>query len=233
MDDHDPLAERLRDLGRQPIDPATSGRHLSAMTAVRPRRGGAWTRLKVAGAFAAGLFLGGTGLASAGALPAPAQDVARSTLAKVGVNVPHGTERFNDPAVCGLDPATQQPFRNHGQYVRAHKNDPAAAQSRCGKPLKAGAPAGPGSAEKPGEDPADPSKNGKGNGNGKGRGNSGKVKPPKEKDKGTDDAKEQGPPATPAPTAPPAPPTTAAPTSTTVAVTTTSSTSPTSTTLQR
>lgn len=238
MDDHAPLVERLRDLGRRPIDPAISRDHLSAMAGVRPRRGQAWTRLKVGGAFAAGLLLGGTGLASAGALPGPAQNVAHTTLSKVGVNVPHGTARFNDPAVCGLDPATQQPFRNHGQYVKAHKGDPAAAQSRCGKPLKAGTGADPGSPPKPAEDPADPNRPGGGNGkgNGNGRGNGDKVKPAK--DKGADEAKEPAAPPAPAAPAPPTPPpTTAAATTTTVPPTTstssTSTTSPTSTTLPR
>ncbi len=138
MDDTDPIADRLRDLGRQPVEPAVASRHLSAMAAAPSGSSRSRTRLKIGAAFLVGLLVGGTGLASAGALPGPAQDAAHTTLSKVGVKVPQGTERFNDPAVCGTDPATQQPFRNHGQYVKAHKGDPAASQSRCGKPLKAG-----------------------------------------------------------------------------------------------
>lgn len=155
-DDDDSLAERLHDLGRQPVDPATSSRHLSAMAAVEGSSGRFSTRLKVGAALGIGLLLGGTGLASAGALPGPAQGVASKTLAKVGVNVPHGTERFNAPAVCGTDPNTGQPFKNHGQYMRANEANPAAAQSRCGKPLKAGGLFGA-PPPVPGGAPADPS----------------------------------------------------------------------------
>ena len=181
MHDDDFLAERLRDLGRQPVDPATTSRHLSAMAAVGGSSGRFWTRLKVGAAFGAGLLIGGTGLASAGALPGPAQGVANKTLAKVGVNVPHGTERFNDPAVCGTDPNTGQPFKNHGQYVRANKaNNPAAAQSRCGKPLQAGGPDGATPAV-PGGAPVDPGQQGQGQGNA-GPGNSGRAKDKAAKD---------------------------------------------------
>ena len=182
MDDDDALAARLRELGSHPVDPATSSRHLSAMATVGRGRRRLWTRLKVGAAVGAGLLLGGTGLASAGALPTSAQDVANKTLAKVGVKVPQGTERFNDPAICGTDPATQQPFRNHGQYVKAHQGDPAAAQSRCGKPLKAGQEGAP--SDKPAVDPSDPAA-GKDNA-GKGNGKAKAEKP--DQGKGGDDA---------------------------------------------
>ena len=235
MDDHDALVDRLRDLGRQPVEPATASRHLSEMAAAPSGHSRLWTRLKIGAAFAAGLIVGGTGLASAGALPGPAQDAARTTLSKVGVNVPHGTERFNDPAVCGLDPSTQKPFRNHGQYVKAHKGDPAAAQSRCGKPLTAGTEA----EEAPTGSPADPgARQGNGNGNnGNGKGH-GKNKN-KDKSKGGEEGK-QGPEDTapgqgPAPTFPgptgsttvaPQPTTTLPPSTTTLPPSTTSTTAP-------
>src|SRR5579859_5675698 len=84
-------------------------------------------------------MLGSAGLATAGALPGPAQDVAHNTLSKVGLDVAksHGPARYNGPE-CGTDPQTHQPFANHGQYVRAHKADPTAGSSRCGMPVQAG-----------------------------------------------------------------------------------------------
>jgi len=185
MDDHDPLIDRLQALGHQPVDPATASRHLSAMATVGSGHRRLWTRLKIGSAFGVGLLLGGTGLASAGALPGSAQDAAHKALSTVGVKVPkgaQGTERFNDPAVCGIDPATQKPFRNHGQYVRTHQDDPAAAQSRCGKPLKADSGSDQTPTVKPPASPSDPAtgndESGRGNGanenngaNGNGSGN--------------------------------------------------------------
>jgi hypothetical protein len=87
--------------------------------------------LRVAAAFFAGLMIGGTGLAAANALPASMQSVAHTTLSKVGVNVPPGHDRVTEG--CGTD-TNGQPFKNHGQYVKAHKGDSAAGQSDCGKP---------------------------------------------------------------------------------------------------
>lgn len=121
------LAERLRSLGKQPVARAVAERVLSR---ARPRH--AWlrsTKLKVAAAFAGGFLVGGVGLASAGTLPAPAQDVAHTALSAVGINVPPGTDRYNGPECGGT-------YKNHGQYVRAHKDDPNAGRSPCGKPMK-------------------------------------------------------------------------------------------------
>jgi hypothetical protein len=130
MSNHDDLTRRLRELGSQPVDPALASAHLTALGSVRPRR--RWiTRVKIAGAFAAGLVLGGTGLASAGVLPDAAQEVAYQTLGQVGIDVPPGKQRYNDPAVC-----PGGPYRNHGEYVRAHPDDPNAGRSPCGKPVK-------------------------------------------------------------------------------------------------
>ncbi len=94
MDDHiDPqdsgTVERLRALGRRPVDPATASAHLTAMAAASPRRSPWRTKAALAGAFLAGLLLGGTGLATAGALPEPAQAVAYNVLHPMGLNVPH------------------------------------------------------------------------------------------------------------------------------------------------
>lgn len=125
MDDHD-LTRRLRDLGSHPIDPSTSARDLRAMAAVRPARslGG---KVRLAGAFLAGLLIGSTGLAAADVLPDPAQHVAHTVLDRVGVKVPD-PERYHGPE-CGAEVK-----KNHGAYVR---DDHTLAQTDCGKKAKA------------------------------------------------------------------------------------------------
>jgi hypothetical protein len=137
MSDHDDLTARLRRLGEEPVDPWLATRHLTAMAAARPARGAQWRgRMKIAAAFAAGLLLGGTGLAAADVLPNPVQGVAHDTLAKVGVHVAdsenHGVARNTEG--CG-----GMTYKNHGQFVKdavANGMDAAtAAKSPCGKPL--------------------------------------------------------------------------------------------------
>lgn len=131
---HEDLIARLRALGTQPISPEVSGRHLSAIegeldsAATDGVRG---RRLRIVAAFAVGLLAGTSGLATAGALPDSAQEVAHNTLGAVGVKVPHGA-RYKGPECGGAT--------NHGQYVRSQpKGDRAkAGASRCGKPLHAG-----------------------------------------------------------------------------------------------
>jgi len=125
MTEHDDLIERLRSLGGQPIDPALQSAHLTAMAGVRPSQ--VWTKVRVAAAFLAGLLIGGSGLAAAGALPDPAQNLAHSALAQVGVNVPQ-PDRYHGPE-CGSEAKA-----NHGGYVQADK---ALAKSDCGKPVHA------------------------------------------------------------------------------------------------
>ena len=78
------------------------------------------------------LLVTSVGLAAADTLPDPAQDVAHRALDTVGVHVPPGHDRYNDPAVC-----PGGPYDNHGAYVRTHKDDPNAGKSPCGKPVKA------------------------------------------------------------------------------------------------
>lgn len=136
MDDHDELIDRLRDLGRERVDPSVQSAHLSAMASVRPAR--LRSKLRVAGAFLAGLLVGGSGLAVAGALPDAAQNAAHNVFEQVGVQVPQ-PERYHDDAVCG--PEVQ---KNHGGYVR---NDKALAQTDCGKPIGAGTEADEGAGE--------------------------------------------------------------------------------------
>ncbi len=130
MEEHDPIVESLRSLGEQPVDPVTASRHLSRMAGVRARTSFS-TKVKIGAALGIGLFVGGSGLATAGALPGPAQDVAHTVLSSVSVNVPGGPQRYNGPECGGT-------YKNHGQYVRTHTQDPNGGQSRCGKPIQAG-----------------------------------------------------------------------------------------------
>jgi hypothetical protein len=143
MNEHEDLIGRLRAFGRRPVSPDISAGHLAAMeasagsaTAGAPRH-----RLRIVAAFAVGLVAGTSGLATAGALPDGAQEVAHRTLGAVGVNVPHG-DRYQGPECGGV-------VKNHGQYVRSQpkENRAEAARSRCGKPVQAGS----------GDDAADPS----------------------------------------------------------------------------
>ena len=133
MNENEDLIARLRALGRRPVDSHLASGHLSAMAAAsgavsRPRT----HRLRVVAAFAVGLVVGTSGLATAGALPNGAHEIAHRTLGSVGVNVPHG-DRYQGPE-CGGE------VKNHGQYVRSQPKGSraTAAKSRCGKPLQAG-----------------------------------------------------------------------------------------------
>ena len=142
MNENDDLIRRLRALGRHSVDPAVASSHLSKVTSPSAS-GGRSHRLRTAGVFLAGLLLGGTGLASAGALPAPAQKIAHDTLGAVGVKVPGG-ERYQGVECGGA--------KNHGQYVRSQPKGEraAAAKSLCGKKTGSGE-AKPDKADKPGK----------------------------------------------------------------------------------
>ena len=119
--DEEQLVSRLQELGRQPVDAPTAERVLARAGRTRLA---AWrsTKAKVAAGIAGGFLAGSVGLASAGTLPAPVQDVAHGALGAVGINVPPGHSRYNGPECGGT-------YANHGAYVRAHKGDPAAARS--------------------------------------------------------------------------------------------------------
>ena len=128
------LTRRLGALGAQPVEPAVASQHLTALAsvAVRPA-GGVRQKLQVAGALVAGLLIGSTGLAVAGALPDPLQDASSTALAKVKVDVPAGTERYDGPECEGTP-------RNRGQYLKQQRAKgpgafAAAKASNCGKPL--------------------------------------------------------------------------------------------------
>lgn len=131
----DDLIARLHALGAEPVDPTLRARHLEQLEPVAPGRR---LRRRVALALAGATVLGGSGLAWAGELPDPAQGVAHRAARAMGVDIPPGHDRVNDVETCGgLDPETGEPYRNHGQYVRDHADDPEAGKSDCGKPRKA------------------------------------------------------------------------------------------------
>lgn len=132
------LAERLRSMGDQPIDPAMQSAHLTAMASVRIRNRGLAEKLKVAAALVAGFALGSTGLAFAGALPTPAQDAASDALARVGVSVPAGTERYFGAECVAAEDGSHA--RNRGQYLKQERAKgadalAAAKASDCGMPV--------------------------------------------------------------------------------------------------
>jgi hypothetical protein len=127
LNDFEPVVSRLHSVGQQPVDRALQQRVLARAHRSRTT----WlhsTKLKVAAALAGGFMIGSVSLASAGALPGPAQDVARAALGVFGVDVPPGHDRYNGPECGGAT--------THGKYVEAHPDDPAAAKSPCGKPNK-------------------------------------------------------------------------------------------------
>ena len=165
MTDFDALQDRLRNLASVPVDGDVAERHLGSLAFAAPAAAPVRnrSRMMVAGALVAGSLLGSATLAGAvtGSLPDAAQDVAHEALAKVGVDVPKGQAKKADKAKTSDadDKGTERFLEgctnpdgsaftgNHGQYVKAHPDDPdtadvnereEAAHSRCGKPLVAG-----------------------------------------------------------------------------------------------
>jgi hypothetical protein len=126
----DDLEQRLRRLGEAPIDAGTLDAHRTAMAGVTPRSARRFGWKAVAAAAVAGFLAGSTGLAAAGALPDPAQDVAHDVLDVVGIGVPRSTEGCPEGKT----------YRNHGEYVSsveaAGGDVEAAARSECGKPAR-------------------------------------------------------------------------------------------------
>lgn len=137
--EHDPELEgRLRAVGTQPIDPRLQSAHLTQMAgAVQSSRRRA--KVRVAGIVVAGVLVGSTSLAAAGALPDPAQHLAHRALDNVGVQVPN-PPRYHGPE-CGAEVK-----KNHGAYVR---DDKSMATSDCGKKVKDDAGGGTDEPEEP------------------------------------------------------------------------------------
>jgi hypothetical protein len=125
------VADRLRALASAPLDDGLAARCAARMDDARRRS--RRMRMRVVPVAAALAFLAsGAGLAAADSLPGPAQDVAHRALGAVGIDVPPGHDRYDDPVEC-----PGGPYRNHGAYVRSHKDDPDAGRSPCGKPVRA------------------------------------------------------------------------------------------------
>jgi hypothetical protein len=150
------LTERLAALGRHPVDPATASQHLSAMAGVSLGRTGLRQKLQVAGALMAGIFIGGTGLATAGALGSSAERAADKAVDRIaavaGVDAEHDDKKKNkgkggdkvadaddadkvetDDGTKATDDADRKcsvPGQNHGQAVRAEaQKDTATGES--------------------------------------------------------------------------------------------------------
>lgn len=133
MNENEDLISRLRALGRRPVSPEVAGTHLAAISEAVDSSGARAHRMKIVAAFVVGLVAGTSGLATAGALPDGAQEVAHRTFGAVGIKVPHG-DRYWGQECAG------EAKKNHGQYVRSQPKDKRAeaAASRCGKPVQAG-----------------------------------------------------------------------------------------------
>ena len=151
--EHDEITDRLRTLGEQPVPDATRTHHLhrmASLSAPAPKRFG---RFAVAAAAIVGFFAGSTGLAMAGALPDPAQDVAHDVLSVVQVDVPEGTRGACVSAAAqepGLDKAGKKAAKaacREGEHPGKGRSGSAPGQTKhatdpCrGKPPWAGKPA--------------------------------------------------------------------------------------------
>lgn len=97
------LTERLRRLGDEHVPDDTRRAHLDRMVATRPVASRLGRRAAIAAAAIVGFFAGSTGLAMAGALPDPAQDVAHDVLSTVSINVPEGNRGSCVSAVAKSD----------------------------------------------------------------------------------------------------------------------------------
>lgn len=130
-DDFEDLRRRLAAAGAAPLDPAVAARTQARLSCARPSPRPRIPRKLVLVATTVGFVLGSVGLAAADTLPDSVQEAAHDALAKVGMHVPAGHDRYNDPVVC-----PGGPYKNHGEYVRTHTDDLDAGATPCGKPVK-------------------------------------------------------------------------------------------------
>ena len=89
MDEHE-ITDRLRSMGDEPVPDEARTEHLRRIAATPVEPGRPFGRVWVAAAAIIGFLVGSTGLAAAGALPDPAQDVAHDVLSVVQIDVPEG-----------------------------------------------------------------------------------------------------------------------------------------------
>src|SRR5690349_5961298 len=101
-DDYDDVKGRLGAFGAAPLAPGPAARCLDRIRGTAsPRSGRSFPAKVFVAATIGGFVFGSVGLAAAAdVLPAPVQDVAHSTLGHVGLHVPPGHDRYNDPAKC-------------------------------------------------------------------------------------------------------------------------------------
>ena len=119
----------------------------------RARRARRLVQAKISALVFAGTLVGTTGMAAAGALPAPMQDAAATVLDKVGIHVPssdHGAEvsdiaHLADGSPRGEDVATVA-SRGHGHAFEDHGHafEHGQANADHGKDVAPGRLAGPG-----------------------------------------------------------------------------------------
>jgi hypothetical protein len=139
------LPERLRALGRHPIEPAVQSQHLTAMANfAQPSRRRVAPRLRIAAALVIGLLALSSGLAVADVDAGPITAVGKKVVGAVGVDVndnkvTHGTERYYGSECLRIDGG--KGARNRGQYLKwVRENHPdmlaAAKASNCGKPVQ-------------------------------------------------------------------------------------------------
>ena len=133
--DENEITQRLRDAGDQPVPGEVRATHLSQMHAAvpvveKPKRFG---RLAVAAAAFVGFAVGSTGFAMAGALPAPAQEVAHDVLSVVQVNVPDG--EYKNRGECISTAAKANPT---DEVAKQLAKDECKATIKPGKPAHAG-----------------------------------------------------------------------------------------------
>ena len=143
---NDDLASRLRDLGRRPVPPATSTAHLTAMSAVSSVRGPVPRRfggVAVGLAAITGFLVGGSGLAMAGALPAPVQEGVAGVLAQVGLDVPDGGYRNRGACVSAIarsqgDDGVEGAAPEDEAAAQAERDRVKAAKEQCPKGGRSG-----------------------------------------------------------------------------------------------
>jgi hypothetical protein len=133
--DENEITQRLRDAGDQPVPGEVRATHLSQMHAAtpvveKPKRFG---RLAVAAAAFVGFAVGSTGLAMAGALPDPAQNVAHDVLAIVNVNVEKPANRGQCVSQIANDPNRTPEQKKGAKDLECPKGKPDHAGHGNGK----------------------------------------------------------------------------------------------------
>jgi hypothetical protein len=152
--DENELTRRMRAIGEQPVPDTTRNLHLHRMAGVPAAPTKRFGRFAVAAAAVVGFMAGSTGLAMAGALPAPAQDVAHDVLSTVNLEVPAGKEGKRGPCVSAIAKDTSLT-----EEQKAAKKDADCPKGPFGPPAHAGQG---GQGENPGKGRADAAKAGDG-----------------------------------------------------------------------